>query len=111
MLFVELVFFGGMAFLLILFQIMLLTIPFKDKSESEMKEINEATEEWVKSHPFISLCFLFVPPPLVLLFFVTFKPGVKDTREIDYSYLESNVQNPLVQIGREECTTLGKHMS
>ena len=79
--------------------------------KSEMKEINESTEKWIKAHPFISLCFLLLPQPLVLLFFVTFKPGVKDSREIDYSLLESEVQNPLVQIGCDESITLGKHMS
>ena len=76
---------------------MLLTIPFRGKSESEIKEINEATEEWIKAHPFVLLCFLFVPNLLVTLFFVIFKPGIKDNREIDYSYLESDIQNPLVQ--------------
>ena len=81
----------GMAFLLIIFQVMLLTLPFANKSESEMKEINESTEKWIKAHPFISLCFLLLPQPLVLLFFVTFKPGVKDSREIDYSLLNQNV--------------------
>ena len=70
---------------MIISYVMLLTIPFRDKSESEMKEINEATEEWIKAHPFVSLCLIFVPSLLVTLFFVTFKPGVKDTREIDYS--------------------------
>ena len=94
---------------MIISYVMLLTIPFRDKSESEMKEINEATEDWFKAHPFVSLCFLFVPPLLGTLFLVTFKPGVKDTREIDYSYLESDIQNPLVQIGREESNPLGKH--
>ena len=83
-----------------LLQAMLLVIPFRDKSESEMKEINEATEEWIKAHPFVSLCFFFVPSLLVTLFLVTFKPGVKNTREIDYSYLESDIQNPLVQIAQ-----------
>ena len=68
-----------------LLQAMLIIIPFRDKSESEMKEINEATEEWIKAHPFVSLCFFFVPSLLVTLFFVTFKPGVKDNREIGYS--------------------------
>ena len=101
----------GMAFLLMIFQAMLLILPFANKSESEMKEINEGTEKWIKAHPFISLFFLLLPQPLVMLFFVTFKPGFKDSREIDYSLLESEVQNPLVQIGREESTTLGKHMS
>ena len=67
-----------------LLQAMLLIIPFRDKSESEMKEINDATEKWIKAHPFVSLCF-FVPSLLVTLFFVTFKPGVKDNREIGYS--------------------------
>ena len=80
-----------------LLQAMLIIIPFRDKSESEMKEINEATEEWIKARPFVSLCFLFVPNLLVILFLVIFKPGVKDNREIDYSYLESDIQNPLVQ--------------
>ena len=70
-----------------LLQVMLLIIPFRDKSESEMKEINEATEEWIKAHPFVSLCLISVPTLLVTLFFVTFKPGVKDTREIDYCNL------------------------
>ena len=70
-----------------LLQAMLVIIPFRDKSESEMKEINEATEEWIKAHPFVSLCLFFVPSLLVTLFFVTFKPGVKDTREIDYCNL------------------------
>ena len=68
-----------------LLQAMLIIIPFRDKSESEMKEINEATEEWIKAHPFVSLCLFFVPSLLVTLFFVTFKPGVKDNREIGYS--------------------------
>ena len=95
---IEIVFFGlGMALLLIFLQVMLLKIPFMGKSESEIKEINEATEEWFKAHPFVSLCFLFVPPLLGTLFLVTFKPGVKDNREIDYSYLESDIPNPLVQ--------------
>ena len=76
-----------------LLQAMLLIIPFRDKSESEMKEINEATEEWIKAHPFVSLCLFFVPSLLVTLFFVTFKPGVKNTREIDYSYLETHIRN------------------
>ena len=86
-----------MALFMIISYVMLLTIPFRDKSESEMKEINEATEEWIKARPFVSLCFLFVPNLLVILFLVIFKPGVKDNREIDYSYLESDIQNPLVQ--------------
>ena len=81
----------GMAFLLMIFHAMLLILPFADKSESEMKEINEGTEKWIKAHPFISLCFLLLPQPLVMLFFVAFKPGVKDSREIDYSNLNQNV--------------------
>ena len=81
----QLVFLVGIGLCLMLLQAMLIIIPFRDKSESEMKEINEATEEWFKAHPFVSLCFLFVPPLLGTLFLVTFKPGVKDTREIDYS--------------------------
>ena len=81
----QLVFLVGIGLCLMLLQAMLLIIPFRDKSESEMKEINEATEEWIKAHPFVSLCLIFVPSLLVTLFFVTFKPGVKDTREIDYS--------------------------
>ena len=76
-----------------LLQAMLIIIPFRDKSESEMKEINESTEEWIKAHPFVSLCLFFVPSLLVTLFFVIFKPGVKNTKEIDYSYLEPHIQN------------------
>ena len=82
----------GMAFLLMIFQAMLLILPFANKSESEMKEINEGTEKWIKAHPFISLCFLLLPQPLVMLFFVTFKPGFKDSREIDYSNLNQNAE-------------------
>ena len=78
--------------LLVVLHVILITIPFRGKTEAEMEEINKATEEWIKAHPFVSFFFIFLPPLLVLLFFVTFKPGVKDSREIDYSSFQKEVQ-------------------
>ena len=87
-----LVFFIGTFVLLVVLHAILLTIPFRGKTETEMEEINKATEEWIKAHPIVSFCFFFLPPLLVILFFVTFKPGVKDSREVDYSSFQNEIQ-------------------
>ena len=86
-----LVFFIGTFVLLVVLHAILLTIPFRGKTETEMEEINKATEEWIKAHPIVSFCFFFLPPLLVILFFVTFKPGVKDSREVDYSPFQKEI--------------------
>ena len=86
-----LAFFIGMFVLFVILHAILLTIPFIGKTEAEIEEINKATEEWIKAHPFLSFLFIFLPPLLVTLFFVTFKPGVKDTREVDYSSFRKEV--------------------
>ena len=78
--------------LFVVLHAILLTIPFSGKTETEMEEINKATEEWIKAHPLVSFFFIFLPPLLVLLFFVTFKPGVKDSREVDYSSFQKEIQ-------------------
>ena len=88
----EFVFLIGIFVLLVVLHAIILIIPFRDKTEAEMEEINKATEEWIKAHPLVSLCFFFLPPLLVMLFFVIFKPGVKDSREVDYSSFEKEIQ-------------------
>ena len=77
--------------LFVLLHAILLTIPFRGKTETEMEEINKATEEWIKAHPIVSFCFFLLPPLFVILFFVTFKPGVKDSREVDYSLFQKDI--------------------
>ena len=77
--------------LFVVLHAILLTIPFKGKTEAEMEEINKATEKWIKAHPIVSFCFFFLPPLLVILFFVTIKPGVKDSREVDYSSFQKEI--------------------
>ena len=88
---IEVAFLIGMFVLFVVLHAILLTIPFRGKTETEMEEINKATEEWIKAHPIVSFCFFFLPPLLVILFFVTFKPGVKDSREVDYSSFQKEI--------------------
>ena len=88
----ELAFFVVMSVVFVCLYAILLTMPCIGKTEEEIEEINKATEEWLKAHPIVSFCLFFLPPLLVMLFFVTFKPGVRDSREIDYSSFEKEIQ-------------------
>ena len=77
--------------LLVMVKVLILTLPFRDKSEEEINEMIEERKEWVNDHPFLSLIFLFIPTPLVILIEHKIIHRKPDHREINHSFVEKEV--------------------
>ncbi|RJU85163.1 MAG: hypothetical protein DWC02_06875 [Candidatus Poseidoniales archaeon] len=77
--------------LLVMVKVLILTLPFRDKSEEEINEMIEERKEWVNDHPFLSLIFLFIPTPLVILIEHKIIHRKPDPREINHSLVEKEV--------------------
>ena len=83
-----------MGIALVLIQVLMMLFAFGNRSEDEMKELNQKRVEWANKHPFLTLLLFLIPTPISLIIETKLIHPKNDDREINHSTAEKEIQYP-----------------